>query len=360
MKAKSLTKTAVEGRPTNEELAQKVDKDTEMVEYDASSMKTKEQRQRFPKIITPKTRSSSKSTSKKKKKSYLKETVTRTEILTTKEVPDGVGYDPSKAVIKNKEIKTKTTTNIYPDKTPEAPLPQTQIRRTFTRSESSDRSKNAEPFSRFLLNGEKESSQKDYIAMVKNALEAALVEWEDKHRPKKPIDPYRPPKKSSKKGSRKSSRKSSAVRVIKIDTSGVGTKESAKARRKTSKRKKREKVTVAKSKTPTESDELKTATRARSNGDSMQTLSESGLASAKFPVVKHAKIKTPSTLAFSPSHSSLLGKKVKPRTPTKVRRHSRTPKRSEGFNLAERSESYLDRQISAARRRERTAKKQVS
>ncbi|CAJ0595833.1 unnamed protein product [Cylicocyclus nassatus] len=354
MKVNSLTKTAVEGE-RNEKPASKVDKE---LRYDASKMITKE-RKRTPKITTPRTKSSSKSTSKKKK-SYLKETVTRTEIFTRKEVPDGVS--PSKAVIKNKEIKTTTTTNIYPDKTPEAPLPETQVKRTFTRSESSVGSKNAEPFSRFLLNGEKESCQKDNVATVKDALEAALTDWEEKHRPKKPIDPYRPPKKTSKKSFRTSSKKSSRVKVIKIDTSTANTSESAKVlRRKASKKKKREKTNVAKSKTPTENDDMKTATGTTSNGGST-TLPEWGLASAELPVEKRAKrekLEPPSTLTFSPSHSSLLGKKVKPRSPPKVRRHSRNQKRSEGFNLAERSESYLDRQISAARRRERTAKKQI-
>ncbi|VDM66733.1 unnamed protein product, partial [Strongylus vulgaris] len=96
--------------------------------------------------------------------------------------------------------------------------------------------------------------------------------------------------------------------------------------------------------------------------ENARILPEWGLSSSELPVEKRVvreRPKSPPTLQYSSSQSALIGGKVHRVSPPSSRVRNHSHKKSENFRLAEKSQSYLDRQISAARRRSYIAKQQI-
>ncbi|KAL6732329.1 hypothetical protein Aduo_003100 [Ancylostoma duodenale] len=360
-------------KPVSEAAEQEMNKGSQTVKFDPSSNQPKQKGKKLkPKSVTPKSNtSSSTSKSSSKSRSYLKETVTRTEITTTKEYPDDSDTsDPTKGVVKKQEVKTTTTTNIYPDEEPMGPLPmaKTTERRYTTRVESPTQ-KPVEPFSKYILtkhDREKSSSSSrsrplnDICDTLSPGVKTAM---EDKLRrshkigPEEPRDPYRPKKFT----------KFHVERAPRIDRSSESSK-SAKAKKAKKAKKKREPERADES---TESSESVKARKVKTPKKAMSPLKDSprnlppwGVASAEVPIEvelpkKEKKAPSPpSTLQYTSSQSSLLGKSIHRRTPPSGKRHKKK-KKHEPFVEAGKSESYLEQRLQYAIAGRKKGKKQI-
>ncbi|RCN43738.1 hypothetical protein ANCCAN_10303 [Ancylostoma caninum] len=388
-------------KPVSETASQELDKGSQTVKFDPSSEQPKSKGKKLkPKSVTPKSKSSS-STSKSSSKSYLKETVTRTEITTTKEYPeDSDTSDPTKGVVKKREVKRTITTNIYPEEKPMGPLPivNTTERRYTTRVES-PKSRPVEPFSKYILtkyDKEKSSSSSQsrpqnnicgtFSPGLRTAVEGKLKRAH-KIGPQKPKDPYRPKKgakfhvdrapridrspessKSGKVRKAKNGKKKGELEKADESTESSGSKKAKKARtpKKTAAEKQWESADKStESSTSAKAKKVKTPKKALSPPKySPRDLPPWGVPSAEVPIEvelpkKERKAPSPpSTLQYSSSQSSLLGKAIHRRTPPSGKRHKKK-KKHEQFVEAGKSESYLEHQLQYAIAGRKKGKKQV-
>ncbi|EYC30338.1 hypothetical protein Y032_0005g2586 [Ancylostoma ceylanicum] len=379
-------------KPADEAAQQEADKSSQVVKFDENSSETvkfdssavqpkMKGKKLKPKSVTPKSKTSS-STSSSKTKSYLKETVTRTVITTTKEFPEGSDTnDPTKGVVKKREVNTTTTTNIYPEEKPMGPLPIVKTtERTFTtkvESPPKPTAKPVEPFSKYILSKydkEKSTSSSerrpqnevccDLGPVLRTAMENRLRSYV-KPGPPQPKDPYRP-KKVAKfhverapkiERSSESSRSDKAVKGKKVrakkkeQESGGGDESTESSKSAKPKKAKTPKRTVPAGISPPK--------------DSPRNLPPWGVPSAEVPIEvelpkKERKAPSPpSTLQYTSSQSSLLGRAIHRKTPPSGKRHKKK-KKLEPFVEATKSESYLNQRLQYAIAGRKIGKKQES
>ncbi|KAK6726022.1 hypothetical protein RB195_004376 [Necator americanus] len=342
---------------------EKVQKDLHAMQGDSKSAELKKI---TPKAVTPKTRSTSTSTSKKgvtekqakKSKSYLKETITRTEIITTKEFPGDIKSldDATKGTVKKREVKTTSTVNIYPEDKVAGQLVPGIETRNYTTTEilkKPGESGTVEPFSRFVLGNRDQgtssgpSQKSEYaesISELSSLLKTAVEQSSNisKNKPSsKPRDPYRPPKVSQDS----TVEKLSAVHKVNKESDKSAEQKKIKATKKTLSHRESENTTRTES-------SIKAERTPAQQMESPRTMPPWGLPSREDPtemtaVKKHSKAKsTPSTLQYTSSQSSLIGKSYPRKTPPSAKRHKK--KKEEGFTEAGKSESYLERTLKYA------------